>query len=117
MALEAGILFDVGTIILVATFFSFGAKLLRQPLILAYLATGLFLGPFGLGGMGFSLAGYNIGINNLDEVLFFSELGIAFLLFGVGVETNFSKIDSFVKVIARGKKPPVSPFERQIKSG
>ncbi len=89
-------------IVVVATILSYFAKALKQPLILAYLLAGILLGPIGLGALNLSFAGFSIGFNNFEEILVFSELGIAFLLFGVGVETNFSKFLGFGKTILVG---------------
>lgn len=64
-----------------ATIISYIAKLLKQPLIPAYVITGLILGPIGFGLI-------------KDEILIrhISELGIAFLLFIVGLEINLKKL-------------------------
>jgi len=40
------IFFDIGFIIIIATVFAFIAKLFKQPLIPAYILTGLVIGPF-----------------------------------------------------------------------
>jgi len=75
------LLVDIGLIILFATILAFVSKLFRQPLILAYIVAGVVIGP--------------IGLNLISEALIiqsFSEIGIAFLLFIVGMEINFSKL-------------------------
>ena len=75
------IIFDIATILIVAAVFAFIARILKQPLIPAYVATGLIIGPlmFGL-------------VKNLDLIYAFSEIGIAFLLFTAGLEISFQKI-------------------------
>ena len=75
------LLVQIGVVIIVATLFAFIAKLFRQPLIPAYIITGVILGPlvFGL-------------INDLDLVKSLSEIGIAFLLFVVGLEIDIKKL-------------------------
>lgn len=60
---------------------SFVVRLFKQPLIPAYIITGLLLGPIGLG-----LIKDPVAIRTL------SELGIAFLLFVVGLEINIPKL-------------------------
>ena len=76
----ANIFFDIGAILIIATAFAFIAKLLKQPLIPAYIFTGLIIGPFlGL-------------IKNSDVIITLSEIGIAFLLFIVGLEINIKKL-------------------------
>src|SRR3989338_1236194 len=76
----ADIFFDIGFIIIIATAFAFIAKLFRQPLIPAYILTGLVIGPFlGL-------------ITNTDVIITMSDIGIAFLLFIVGLEIDLRKL-------------------------
>ncbi len=78
---EATILFDVGLLLVIATLLSYIASKLKQPLILAYIMTGLLLAVF--------LRGF---IGSLENVRALSQLGIAFLLFLVGLELNFKEI-------------------------
>lgn len=68
---------ELGIIILIATGLGFIAKLFKQPLILAYIITGIIVGPFAL----------NI-IASYDLVYTFSQLGAAFLLFLVGLHLS-----------------------------
>ncbi len=75
-----GILFDIGAIIIVATFFGYIAKLLKQPLIPAYILAGVLLGPvLGL-------------ITDSSIITTLSEIGIAFLLFLVGMEMDLARL-------------------------
>jgi len=80
-SLEYGILTDIGFLIILATFFAFIAKLFRQPLIPAYIIAGIVLGPLVMGVI-------------KDELFIrhIAELGIAFLLFVVGLEINLKKL-------------------------
>ncbi len=80
-SLEQGLLTDLGFLIILATLVAFAARLLRQPLIPAYILTGIILGPLVLGVI-------------KDELLIghIAELGIAFLLFVVGLEINLKKL-------------------------
>ncbi len=64
-----------------AAFLGVIMRMLRQPIILAYLATGLLLSAFGY----FSIAGQT-------TFALFSDLGIMFLLFLVGLEINYASI-------------------------
>ena len=75
------IIFDIAVILILSAMFAFFARMLKQPLIPAYVLTGLVLGPllFGV-------------VKNLDLVNAFSEIGIAFLLFTAGLEISFRKI-------------------------
>ena len=74
------IFFDIGLIIIVVTFFAYLTQLLKQPLIPAYILAGLVLGPFlGL-------------ITESSIITTLSEIGIAFLLFIVGLEIDIKKL-------------------------
>src|SRR3989338_2029284 len=74
------IFFDIGLIIIVVTFFAYLTQLLKQPLIPAYILAGLVLGPFlGL-------------ITESGIITTLSEIGIAFLLFIVGLEIDIKKL-------------------------
>ncbi|MFH1978738.1 MAG: cation:proton antiporter [Candidatus Aenigmatarchaeota archaeon] len=72
------LLFDIGVIIIIATVLSYFARLFKQPMILAYIVTGILVGP----------SVFNI-ISSFDETFVFAELGVAFLLFLVGLNLNF----------------------------
>ncbi len=75
------IIFDIAIILIVSAMLAFIAKMLKQPLIPAYVLTGLIIGPLILG-----------FVKNLDLIYAFSEIGIAFLLFTAGLEISFRKI-------------------------
>lgn len=83
---EQSIFLQIGVIVGVATILGFLARLIRQPLILAYIAAGIVLGPFGL-----KL------ITNATSVQTLSSLGVAFLLFLVGLELDYRKIKEVTK--------------------
>lgn len=74
-------LFELAIVILFSAIFGIVAKLLKQPVILAYLATGALIGYFGF----FNLA-------DKETFRIFSDLGIMFLLFLVGLEINYSSL-------------------------
>lgn len=81
-ALESStFLFDIGLIIILSALLAMIAKLLKQPIIPAYVIAGLALGPVGLG-----------IIQDTELIKTFSEIGIMFLLYLVGLEINLSKI-------------------------
>ncbi len=80
-------LFDLAIIFLLAAALSLAARLLKQPLILAYLATGVVGAVFGL--ITFSAEG---------TLQIFSSLGVMFLLFLIGLEINYSTIRSVGRV-------------------
>jgi len=82
------IFYDIGLIIIIATFLAYFAGLIRQPLVLAYLIAGIIIGP-----VGFRL------ISNSDVIMTLAEIGIAFFLFIVGLEMNLSKLKKLGKTI------------------
>mgnify|MGYP001574058305 FL=1 len=73
--------FELAIIILIASALGIAAKLTKQPIILAYLATGAVIGYFGF----FNLA-------DKETFRLFSDLGIMFLLFLVGLEINYTSL-------------------------
>ena len=74
-------LFELAIIILIAAGLGIAARLLKQPIILAYIFTGIIIG---------ILSFFNL--NNRELFQTFSELGITFLLFLVGLEINYSSL-------------------------
>lgn len=101
-AIDLTLLVDLGMVLVFATIFSYLARVLKQPSLLAYLVAGLVLGPIGLGAMNLSIGGLALGVKNVSEILILSELGIAFLLFSVGVESDFSKLRNFGRFVLVG---------------
>ena len=80
------LLLNLGYIVVTAAVFAFLGKWIKMPSIVAYLAAGMVLGPV-------------LGIVELDHSLeLISELGIALLLFLVGLELSFAKIRDVGKV-------------------
>ena len=79
-------IFSLGVIIIAAVVFSLGARLARVPSIVAYILAGLFLGPA-------------TGVLEVSHALeLIAEVGIALLLFLVGLELSFDKIKAVGKV-------------------
>lgn len=91
MVLETALLQDLGFIILAGTLFAFLFKKIGQPLIVAYIFAGLLVGPIGLGLI--------VDYANINVL---AELGVAFLLFALGLEIDFSKLWQFKKPILIG---------------
>lgn len=102
MAVEFSLLIDLGLIVIAATLFGYIARLLKQPSLLAYILAGVAIGPLGLGAMHYAFGGMPLGISNMGDIRVLSELGIAFLLFSVGVESDFRKLLSIGKIAAIG---------------
>lgn len=86
----AGIFFDIGLIIILATVGGFLARLLKQPLISAYIFVGILIGPIlGL-------------VTDMGVVDVLSEIGIAFLLFIVGIELDLKRLKDVGAVASIG---------------
>ncbi|MDO8625107.1 MAG: cation:proton antiporter, partial [Candidatus Diapherotrites archaeon] len=91
MVAELGLLFDFGLVLVAGTVFGFLARELKQPLLVGYIIAGLIIGP-----LGFQL------ISDSNAILSLAELGVAFLLFAVGMEIDFSKLAQYKKPILIG---------------
>ena len=89
--LQNSIFAQIGIIIIIAALVSFLIRLTKQPLIPAYIISGIILGPLLLG-----LIKEPQLINSL------SEIGIAFLIFSAGLEINFKKLREVGKTILIG---------------
>ncbi len=79
---EADLLSNIGLSIVAATAFALLAKALKQPLLLAYLAAGIVLGPK----IGFGL------IQDEASITLISEIGLILLLFIIGLEIDLKKL-------------------------
>jgi Kef-type K+ transport system membrane component KefB len=80
--MEGNLLVEIGIIIIVATLGGYIAKLLKQPLIPTYIIMGVILGPI-----------LHV-IISAEDMLLLSEIGVAFLLFIVGLELDIRKLKS-----------------------
>src|ERR1043165_404629 len=79
---------DITLCILFAWGLGLLAHFFRQPLILAYLIAGFFIGPFGMG-----------WVKSQDSIAVISELGLIFMLFMIGLEIDLKKIIRAGRVI------------------
>ena len=79
---------DITSCILFAWVLGFLAHFSRQPLILAYLIAGFFIGPFGMG-----------WVKSQESISIISELGLIFMLFMIGLEIDLKKIVRAGRVI------------------
>ncbi|MEX2007472.1 MAG: cation:proton antiporter [Candidatus Levyibacteriota bacterium] len=81
------IFFEITVIICLAAFLSLIFRFLRQPPILAYILTGVILGPLGF-----------LHLQGGEVLRSLSEIGITLLLFMLGLELKFSELKSVGKV-------------------
>lgn len=77
-----GIAADIITIVIAALIGALIAQRLRQPLILGYIAAGIVVGPY-TGG---------ISITDYHEIELLAEIGVALLLFALGLEFSLSEL-------------------------
>jgi len=81
------IFFEITLIVILASFFSILFKFLKQPAILAYILTGIIIGPFG-----------GLQLQSGEFLRTLGALGVAFLLFMIGLELKFSDLKSVGRV-------------------
>lgn len=79
---DYGLLSNIGVSILAATVMAYLFTVLKQPLILAYIAAGVIIGPR----IGFAL------VQDKDDIATIAEIGLILLLFMIGLELNLKKI-------------------------
>lgn len=84
------ILVEICVLIIAATIGGYLARALRQPLVPAYIITGVLLGPV-----------FHV-IEDTANMWLLSEIGVAFLLFLVGLELDFRKLRDVSSVSALG---------------
>jgi Kef-type K+ transport system membrane component KefB len=77
-----GLITGIGVSIIAATILAYLAHLLKQPLLLAYIATGAVIGPqFGFG-----------WVQSRDDIRIIAEIGLVLLLFMIGLELDLKKL-------------------------
>ncbi|HEY9689665.1 MAG TPA: cation:proton antiporter [Coleofasciculaceae cyanobacterium] len=91
MAIEHGIVLDFATVLGTSAIGGYIANKLRQPVILGYLVTGLIIGPFGL-----QL------LSDAAQTEALAEIGVAFLLFALGMEFSLSELSRVRKIAIEG---------------
>ncbi|MFH1193299.1 MAG: cation:proton antiporter [Candidatus Jorgensenbacteria bacterium] len=73
--------FELATVVVVAAALGIVARFLRQPTVLAYLVTGALIAALGF-----------LDLMGRESLQLFSELGVMFLLFLVGLEINYTSL-------------------------
>jgi len=80
-------IFELSIVILAAAGLGILARFLKQPIILAYIFTGIIIGAFGLS-----------HVINKEFFSVLSEMGLMFLLFLIGLEIDYSSLKMVGKV-------------------
>lgn len=87
-----GITADIVIIVVFALFGGLLAQRLKQPLILGYIFAGILVGPY-TGG---------IRINDIHEIELLAEIGVALLMFAIGLEFSLSELKPVRKIALIG---------------
>ena len=87
-----GIAADIAIIIVGALLGGLLAQRLRQPLILGYIVAGILLGP-NTGG---------VTVSNVHDIELLAEIGVALLLFALGIEFSFKELQPVRKIALIG---------------
>jgi monovalent cation:H+ antiporter-2, CPA2 family len=91
MAVGQNFILDLTTVLGASALGGYIANRLRQPVLLGYLASGLVVGPFGLKLLG-----------EVDQIKPFAEIGVAFLLFALGVEFSLAELKRVKNIALNG---------------
>ncbi len=83
MSEELNLVRDLAVILVSAGVFTIISKALKQPLVLGYIIAGFLVGPH---------ISWFPGITSEETVHQWSEIGIIFLMFGLGLEFSFKKL-------------------------
>ncbi|ARS91245.1 cation:proton antiporter [Natrarchaeobaculum aegyptiacum] len=97
MVSEVALSPDLAVILLCATAVGFLAKQTGQPTIIAYIVTGVVIGPAALG---------IVEVSELTELL--SELGLAFLLFLLGIKMRLDEVEHVLAPIVKISIPQMA---------
>jgi Kef-type K+ transport system membrane component KefB len=79
--------YEFAAILFITAIVSLIGRFLKQPLVVSFIAVGILVGPFG-----FDL------VKSIEQIYLLSELGIAVLLFVVGLKLDLSLVRSIGKV-------------------
>lgn len=91
MAAEHPFILDITVALGTSAVGGFIAHRLRQPALLGYLLAGLLIGPAGFG-----------LLNDVDQVEGLAEIGVAFLLFALGVEFSLAELRRVKNIAIQG---------------
>ncbi len=92
---EMELFIQMAQIIIAATILSIILRKLKQPNLFAYIVAGIVIGPIVIGGLNLSFLNlpFDLGISEITpEIHLLSELGAAFLLFSIGIETSVKRL-------------------------
>ncbi|MDD2531848.1 MAG: cation:proton antiporter, partial [Candidatus ainarchaeum sp.] len=96
---------SLAQVIIFATIASLVLRKLNQPNLFSYIIAGVLIGPLFLGSMDLNWLNlpFELGIREITpEIQLLSELGAAFLLFSIGIETSVKRLFSMGKPLLFG---------------
>lgn len=79
----SSLIIDLSYILVVASIVTILFKRLKQPLVLGYIVAGFLAGPH---------MPYTLSVSNIEGIEEWSDLGVIFLMFTLGLEFSFKKI-------------------------
>ncbi len=91
MAAEHGLILDFTTVLATSALGGYLVNRLRQPVLLGYLVSGMIVGPFG-----FKL------LSDVTRIQSLATIGVAFLLFALGVEFSLSELKRVKDIALKG---------------
>lgn len=93
-----GIAGDIVIIVVAALMGALIAQKLKQPLVLGYIIVGIVIGPYSSG----------VTVAGVHEIEMLAEIGVALLLFALGLEFSFSELKPVWKVALIGTPIQIS---------
>ncbi|MEA5572201.1 cation:proton antiporter [Calothrix sp. UHCC 0171] len=91
MSAEYGLIGDFTTVLGTSAFGGYLATKSRQPVLLGYILSGMMIGPFG-----FKL------LNDITRIQSLATIGVAFLLFALGVEFSLAELKRVKDIAFKG---------------
>ncbi|MBD0337627.1 MAG: cation:proton antiporter, partial [Cyanobacteria bacterium Co-bin13] len=91
MAAETAFMIDLTKALGTSALGGYLANRLKQPVLLGYLVSGLIVGPFGIG-----------FLTDVEQIQAFAQVGVAFLLFALGVEFSLAELKRVRKIAIQG---------------
>jgi Kef-type K+ transport system, predicted NAD-binding component len=88
----APLIMDLALILIAAGIMTLLFKRFKQPLVLGYIVAGLLISGYLIAYMPESIGQYMPKISDTENVELWAEIGVIFLLFGLGLEFSFKKL-------------------------
>lgn len=86
------LIMDLALILISAGIITLIFKRFKQPLVLGYIVAGLLIGGYLTGYLPDSIGQYIPSISDSENISVWADIGVIFLLFGLGLEFSFKKL-------------------------